>query len=88
MKTKHTQGKWIINKYNNIVDESGKSIRVTGLTLAGYNDEEVSANTQLIASAPDMLEALIMVKNWAEEFGMADKCYTQVLKAIDRATYL
>jgi len=37
-------------------------------------------------NAKELLEALVVVKNWAEEFGMANSIYLQVIKAINKAT--
>ena len=78
MKTKHTKGQWIIKStkdtnslYSMIY--SGE-VRIAEVKSFGkdskFNDatyEEKEANAKLIAAAPDMLEALIMLNNYIKE---------------------
>ena len=52
----HTPGPWVQDKYGNINDKSGGTIRVEGLALS--SGSEAKANARLIAAAPDLLEAL------------------------------
>lgn len=58
MKTKHTQGEWAVNKYGSVVDSKDRTIKVSGICIAGHTDEEVEANTKLIAAAPELLQIL------------------------------
>jgi hypothetical protein len=59
MKTKHTPGEWIFNKYTPC-DFGVHSIEGRGndIALVRGTDEEAEANAKLIAAAPVMLEAL------------------------------
>lgn len=67
MKTKHTQGNWIISKFNEvestITSENGIRIcEVKSYSGESFNDatyEEQIANSKLISSAPELLEALM-----------------------------
>lgn len=59
--TKHTQGGWNRNikpasKYNVIY--AGRNTHVAALKTDGLSKEEIEANCNLIAAAPDLLEAL------------------------------
>jgi hypothetical protein len=64
--SKHTPGPWTQDKYGDVTDASGQTIRVEGVALTGRSTEESRANARLIAAAPELLEALqAMVK----EFG-------------------
>jgi hypothetical protein len=59
--TKHTQGGWSRNiaparKYSTIY--AGRNTHVAHLAKSGMTDEELEANANLIAAAPDLLEAL------------------------------
>lgn len=60
MKTKHTQGEWEI-KGDKIISKNLKAHRL--VTIAQYEsfplEGEAEANAKLIASAPELLEALI-----------------------------
>jgi hypothetical protein len=56
MNTTHTQGNWHTNDGQIYTEETGKT-----LALIPYFDkenEEMKANSKLIASAPDLLKAL------------------------------
>jgi hypothetical protein len=78
MKAKHTKGKWIIEStkdtnslYSMIY--SGE-VRIAEVKSYGkdskFNDatyEEKEANAKLIAAAPEMLEALIVLNNYIKE---------------------
>lgn len=60
---KHTKGEWEITGYAGEHDEAGASIKCNGeficctSHLKDNNWSEYEANAQLIASAPDLLEA-------------------------------
>ena len=58
MNTKHTQGNWNASEGQIYPQETGKT-----LALIPYFDkenEEMEANSKLIAAAPDLLKALAM----------------------------
>jgi hypothetical protein len=58
MNTTHTQGNWHTNEGQIYTEETGKT-----LALIPYFDkenEEMKANSKLIASAPNLLKALAM----------------------------
>ena len=77
MGTKHTPGGWARNiaparKYNTIF--AGRNTHVAHLATSGLSDEEIEANADLIAAAPDLLAALIYVQQAVEggqDFGMS-----------------
>lgn len=58
----HAPGPWSRDKYGTVVDANGHTILVSGVGLAGGRNrddkDEVFANTQLLAAALDLLEAL------------------------------
>jgi len=56
--TKHTPGPWQANKWAPGFEVCAPGSHYTICSLAGYNNEE--ANAQLIAAAPDLLEACKM----------------------------
>lgn len=62
METKHTQGKWILAGGNCIVPEHQKGCLIANICSADNNESEEKANAKLIASAPEMLELLNMIK--------------------------
>jgi len=95
--TKHTPGEWIIEPYENfdqiaILGMDGEGSRV--LAVTDNNDLEDKANAQLIAAAPDLLEACKHVGDqgclhpkWAEwgiSCGGCNPCICN--DAIDKAT--
>lgn len=70
MKTTHTAGEWSTTAYYDGKQSKGQIILsdATGKTLIGeiYSNKEQDANARLIASAPDLLEALQSCLNWAK----------------------
>jgi hypothetical protein len=61
MNTKHTQGNWNANEGQIYPQETGKT-----LALIPYFDkenEEMKANSKLIASAPELLKALQTIQS-------------------------
>jgi hypothetical protein len=54
----YTKGPWKQDKYGTIVSPNGETVRVKGVALSMYRDEEAIANTRLISAAPELLEAL------------------------------
>jgi len=67
---KHTPAPWEIQRhdigpyYGNVVGHyTERKIRTITIQLKYGTDEENEANAQLISAAPDLLEALIMVRD-------------------------
>jgi hypothetical protein len=58
METKHTPGPWIY-RHGAIYGNQGLIKPFIVAVDDEYNDEETNANSQLIAAAPELLEALI-----------------------------
>ena len=61
MKQKHTPGPWSIN--GNKIDGNGYHI----VSVNSHRTSEGEANARLIAAAPELLEALILIcdRDWA-----------------------
>jgi len=85
---KHTPAPWTINKYNSIVDSKGKTITVRGMALNMGSDhnEEITANQKLIASAPELLEALQNLHTAVVTKGDIESAIIKSYKAIKKAT--
>lgn len=77
MKTKHTKGEWKVEtqpllrpkgctKY--YITSNNGELLITEFTRVDYLKDEAEANAKLIASAPDLLEALIKL------YGAIDSC--------------
>ena len=60
MSAKFTPGPWSRDKYGHVIDAHGESILLRSVSIAcsGKMVDEAEKNTNLIASAPDLLEAL------------------------------
>ena len=101
METKHTKGNWEI-EYTNEVEshldvflrsqDGGRAIGwLYSKSLNSYEDE-FKANAKLIASAPEMLEVLIDIRNWYEENQekylkeYTPVCFSKALSVIQKAT--
>lgn len=86
---KGTKGPWYLDDFDNVVHgESNdwgrkESVRVSGVALPGRVTEEYAANTQLVAAAPELLEALQAVVRVADrstdEFDMARAAIAKAL---------
>lgn len=65
---KGTPGPWVMDNYGNILHETetgavGK-LRVSGVRLPNRVTEEFTANTKLIAAAPDLLTELQKLRGY------------------------
>lgn len=72
---KHTQGKWILNKDNSI---SVGTELVAQICSANNNEQKQNANAKLMASAPELLEALIDALEWIPKD--CQKTFKEVIK--------
>jgi len=82
MKTKHTPGPW---KYNGKTDIYGASGATICELYRGYEHiSECQANARLIAAAPDLFKACIMM-DAAETERQVDKALDAVTAAIAKA---
>ena len=64
-KRKHTPGPWVRDAYQNVIGLNGKRVMFDQLSLAmcsGKEREEVSANSELAISAPELLDALVQAE--------------------------
>ena len=61
MNAKFTPGPWSRDKYGHVIDTKGESVLLRSVSIAcsGMMVDEAEKNTDLIAAAPDLLEALI-----------------------------
>ncbi len=69
MNFKGTPGPWERDQFGNVIhgpiDGWGRkeSVRVSGVALPGRVTPEYEANTQLVAAAPELLEACLRMRN-------------------------
>lgn len=88
----HTPGPWHRNippasKY--VTVWSGRNKHVAYVTTQGLTEAEIEANINLVAAAPELLEALVaLVKVYDDEFGMVAPEMDAALAAISKATGL
>ena len=91
-KMKHTQGEWVIktpnNSYQIVESEYGQIC-----TMAQqFGTDESEANAKLIAAAPDLLNRLIDLLEWANikdgspSQGLRDECTNAIIKALGNET--
>jgi len=74
---KHTQAKWSLNKDNSISAGFDRAL-IAQICSANNNDQEQIANAKLIASAPQLLEALMDAMEWIPKD--VQKTFKQVIK--------
>ena len=62
---KHTKGKWVVN-YDEVCVRSNADDQSFGMLvpIAAVMDENQEANAQLIAAAPEMIEALLAISEF------------------------
>ncbi len=87
METKHTKGEW---EYMTVGTVSGFykkvfSEKTSICNITTRNFKEAEANAKLIASAPDLLEALIELYDSLPD-GYESECLPKVRQAIKKAT--
>lgn len=88
MTNKHTQGGWNRNikpasKYPVIF--AGRNTHVAMVCTSGLSEEEIEANINLIAAAPDLLEALrgMLLEAQGDITPACDKARAIINKAVD-----
>jgi hypothetical protein len=62
---KQTPGPWFQDKYGNVMTQSGSTLVTDGVALGSRSTDETKANARLIAAAPELLEALKSLLNYA-----------------------
>ena len=91
---KHTKGEWF-NTSDGEANFYGVATKENWLLRIQQNSEllieEQEANAKLIAAAPDLLEALIDIRNWYENnqsklSDVTPVCFSKGLSAILKAT--
>ena len=90
MTTKHTQGPFSVaetrHKYD-IVIRGPKNEPIALVLIAGFSKKEGAANANLLAAAPDLLEALIELADCgAEAWGEDRPCVKWARVVIAKAT--
>lgn len=77
MESKHTPGPWKVNEYGNVEQNNGAYHLVATCSGISSNLKERESNAQLIACAPEMLEALkqnlITIKDLLMAIGPEDE---------------
>ncbi len=97
MNTKHTPGPWRQSTANpNAVNKDGEKGAIGIATAHGTDDsnyaayfpstDEARANALLIAAAPDMLQALLVLRSYFEGKGHIPNALAPALAAIAKAT--
>ena len=91
MSTKHTPGPWTVSPsakastLTRVFDKTGKlvaSANGPGLSEGG----EAESNARLIAAAPDMLQALLVLRSYFEGKGQIPNALAPAIAAIAKAT--
>ena len=94
--TMHTEGPWSVaetrHNYDTVI-RGPKGEPIALALIAGYTKQEGTANTVLLAAAPDLLDALQRIEEYwnqdQNETAMADACWHAIntaRAAIARAT--
>ena len=83
---KHTPGPWTYDRSGySLYVNSGREL-VTALSMDGKRLETSEANARLIAAAPDLLDALLMVLDDPNALDGRPRTYEYVRAAIAKAT--
>lgn len=61
---KHTQDKWKVESAGKILAIATGEQLIATIENKNTDSEEAEANAKLIASAPEMLQKLVDIKNW------------------------
>ena len=61
---KGTKGKWVIPEHRDNIVNDEKGFHIATVWIAGIGNDNQMYNTKLIAAAPELLKALIQLKNW------------------------
>ena len=90
MKTLHTKGEWTVQKDGNLPSGSyqttiygEKNENEVAITWAETEEESV-ANAKLIASSPELLDALKIVKDYID-YPHTHKGTTRIRKSVEKA---
>lgn len=82
METKHTKGEWTATQ-TSISDSNGVIATAYVNTVKRYiGKQEAEANAKLIAAAPDLLEALLAIRNYSNAF---NECPPKMKDCINNA---
>ena len=77
--TQHTNGPWAVSPYNNITSRNGTIAKTE--QMPGNDEAEQKANAHLIASAPNLLSALIEAIEYLETFACHDEQGRSAIKS-------
>ncbi len=88
METKHTQGEWFVSNHNNELKVRARNTMMgTVCTINTLFEDEAEANAKLIASAPDLLEALEAARKLIHQERKDALTVGEIIQqAIDKAT--
>ena len=84
MRIKHTPGQWVVTGWNLVF--GSKAVEINVHFDSGVSGTlEMHANANLIAAAPDLLEALSEVVEWLEHGDHAGPMHSKARAAIAKA---
>ena len=87
MESKHTKGEWTATQ-TSISDSNGVIATTYVNTAKRYiGKQEAEANAKLIAAAPELLEALITIRDYSNAFNECPpKMKDFIINALNKAT--
>ena len=85
MRTKHTNGQWTAEKINKNYMILSDRMYIGSISSSDVESEQAEANAQLIASAPELLEALLAVQKDLEQFSLLPSTENLINNAILKA---